>query len=51
MVKLIDFKLKKELREKLENSTSPIAIVIRTQLKSMELKKADDKAKLAAPGS
>ena len=48
MVKIIDFKLKKELREKLEKSTSPIAVVIRTQLKSMELKKADDKAKLAA---
>ncbi len=47
-VKLIDFKLKNELREKLEKSTSPIAVVIRTQLKSMELKKADDKAKLAA---
>jgi predicted transposase/invertase (TIGR01784 family) len=48
MVKLIDFNLKKELREKLEKSTSPIAVVIRTQLKSMELKKADDKTKLAA---
>ncbi len=48
MVKIIDFKLKKELREKLEKSTSPIAVVIRTQLKSMEVKKADDKTKLAA---
>jgi predicted transposase/invertase (TIGR01784 family) len=48
MVKLVDFKLKKELREKLEKSESPIAVVIRTQLKSMELKKADDKTKLAA---
>jgi predicted transposase/invertase (TIGR01784 family) len=48
MVKIIDFKLKKELQEKLEKSTSPIAVVIRTQLKSMELKKADDKTKLAA---
>jgi predicted transposase/invertase (TIGR01784 family) len=48
MVKIIDFKLKKELREKLDKSTSPIAVVIRTQLKSMEVKKADDKTKLAA---
>ncbi len=48
MVKLIDFKLKKEMKEKLEKSSSPIAVVIRTQLKSMELKKADGKTKLAA---
>jgi hypothetical protein len=47
MVKLLDFKLKKEPREKLEKFTSPIAVVIRTQLKSMELKKADDRTKLA----
>jgi predicted transposase/invertase (TIGR01784 family) len=46
MVKIIDFKLKKELREKLEESTSPIAVVIRTQLKSMEVKKADEKTRL-----
>ncbi len=40
MVKIIDFKLKKEMKEKLEKSSSPIAVVIRTQLKSMELKKS-----------
>jgi hypothetical protein len=41
IVKIIDYKLKKELREKLETSTNPMAMVVRAQLKSFEVKKAD----------
>jgi predicted transposase/invertase (TIGR01784 family) len=42
IVKVIDFKLKKELREKLEKSRNPMAMVVRAQLKSFEVKKEDD---------
>jgi hypothetical protein len=41
MVKIIDYKLKKELREKLETSTNPMSMVVKAQLKSHEVKKAD----------
>jgi len=45
IVKIIDFKLKKELKEKLETSTNPMALVIKAQLKSLEVNKADDNIK------
>jgi hypothetical protein len=45
IVKLIDYKNKKELKEKLETSTNPMTMVVKAQLKSYELKKADDKKK------
>jgi len=48
MVKILDFQLNQNLRDRLAKSTSPIALVIRTQLKSIELKKADDETKFAA---
>ncbi len=35
------YKLKKELREKLETSTNPMSMVVKAQLKSHEVKKAD----------
>jgi hypothetical protein len=38
-VKLIDYKNKKELQEKLEKSTNPLAIVVKVHLKSLEVKK------------
>ncbi len=45
MVKIIDFKNKKEFRDKLENTDNPMAMVVKAQLKSYELKKADDTKK------
>jgi predicted transposase/invertase (TIGR01784 family) len=45
IVKIIDFRLKKELREKLETSANPMALVVRAQLKSLEVNKADDNTK------
>ncbi|MGD2084652.1 MAG: hypothetical protein PVH61_00565 [Candidatus Aminicenantes bacterium] len=45
MVKVIDFKNKKELSEKLETSDNPMAMVVKAQLKRYELKKADNKKK------
>ncbi len=45
MVKIIDYKLKKELREKLETSTNPMSMVVKAQLKSHEVKKADNDTK------
>jgi hypothetical protein len=45
MVKIIDFKNKKELREKLETSGNPMAMVVKAQLKRYELKRADNKKK------
>jgi hypothetical protein len=45
IVKIIDYKLKKELREELETSTNPMAMVVRAQLKSFEVKKADEDTK------
>jgi predicted transposase/invertase (TIGR01784 family) len=48
IVKIIDFKLKKELREKLETSTNPMTMVVKAQLKSHEVKKSDAERKFAA---
>jgi len=45
MVKIIDYKNKKELQEKLETSVNPVALAVRTQLKSFEAKKGDNKKK------
>jgi hypothetical protein len=42
IVKIIDYKLKKELLEKLETTTNPIAMIVKAQLKSHEIKKADE---------
>jgi hypothetical protein len=47
MVKIIDFKNNRELREMLETTDNPMAMVVKAQLKSYELKKADDKRKSA----
>jgi predicted transposase YdaD len=40
MVKIIDYKWKKELSEILETSTNPMSMVVKAQLKSHEVKKA-----------
>jgi len=45
MVKIIDFKHKKELRELLETSDNPMAMIVKAQLKSYELKKAGNEQK------
>lgn len=45
LVKIIDYKYKKELQEKLEKSDNPMAMVVKAQLKSYELKKADNNKK------
>jgi hypothetical protein len=45
MVKIIDFKNKEELREKLETSDNPMAMVVKAQLKRYELEKADNNQK------
>jgi predicted transposase/invertase (TIGR01784 family) len=45
VVKLIDYKNNKELREKAESSINPMAMVVKAQLKNYELKRADDKKK------
>lgn len=42
IVKTIDYKLKEELIEKLETSDNPMALVVKAQLKSHEVKHADD---------
>ena len=47
IVKIIDFKLKKELHEKLETTTNPMAMIVKAQLKSHEVKKAEEKKKFA----
>ncbi len=46
IVKILDYKLKEELREKLENSTNPMALVVKAQLKSLEVNQADGNTKL-----
>jgi hypothetical protein len=46
IVKIIDFRLKKELRERLETSTNPMTLVVKAQLKSLEVNKANDNTKL-----
>ena len=45
VVKILDYKLNKELKEKLETSTNPMTMIVRAQLKSLEVKKADFKTK------
>ena len=45
LVKIIDYKNKKELREKLETSVNPMSLAVRAQLKSFEAKKGDNKKK------
>lgn len=42
IVKTIDYKLKEELITKLETSDNPMALVVKAQLKSHEVKHADD---------
>ena len=48
IVKIIDYKNKKELREKLETSDNPMAMVVKAQLRSQEIKKAGDNKKSTA---
>ena len=45
IVKIIDYQLKEELREKVETSINPMSLVVKAQLKSHEVKKADDNTK------
>lgn len=45
LVKIIDYKNKKELREKLESSTNPMATIVEAQLKSFEAKKGNNETK------
>jgi len=45
IVKIIDFKLKKDLREKLETAKNPMSMVVKAQLKSHEVKLADNDKK------
>jgi len=45
MVKILDYKLKPEMMEKLETSNNPMAIVVKAQLKNLEVKKADEDTK------
>ncbi len=45
LVKIIDYKNKKELREKLETSTNPMAMVVKVQLKNYEVKRSDSSKK------
>ncbi len=47
-VKLLDYKYNPELIAKLENSHSPMALVVKSQLKSLELKGADSEKKFEA---
>lgn len=45
IVKIIDYQLKDELKEKMETSDNPMSLVVKAQLKSHEVKKADDNTK------
>ena len=45
VVKILDYKLKKELREKLESTTNPMSMIVKAQLKSHEVKQADNDTK------
>jgi len=45
IVKIIDYQLKDELREKIESSGNPMSLVVKEQLKSHEVKKANDNTK------
>jgi predicted transposase/invertase (TIGR01784 family) len=48
MVKILDFKLKPEMKKKLEAVENPMSIVVKAQLKSLEVKKADEDTKFEA---
>jgi hypothetical protein len=48
IVKIMDFKWKKEHRERLEKATGPMALVIKAQIKSIELKKAGEDTRYEA---
>ena len=45
VVKILDYKLKKELKDKLETAANPMAMIVKAQLKSHEVKKADNDTK------
>ncbi|MGE5341351.1 MAG: hypothetical protein ACM3SY_07700 [Candidatus Omnitrophota bacterium] len=45
IVKILDYKLKDELRKKLETSTNPMAMVVKAQLKSLEVKRLDSESR------
>ncbi|MCP5103548.1 MAG: hypothetical protein GY950_09225 [bacterium] len=45
MVKILDYKLKKEMIKALETTDNPMAIVVKAQLKSLEVKKAAEDTK------
>ena len=45
VVKILDYKLNPELKEKLETSTNPMTMIVRAQLKSLEVKKAGNERK------
>ncbi len=45
MVKIIDYKNKPKLKKKLETSKNPMAMIVKAQLRSFELKKAGNKQK------
>ena len=45
IVKIIDYQIKKELIEKLESSTSPMAMVVKAQLRSFEAKRNNSNEK------
>ena len=48
IVKILDYKFDPVLSKKLETSDSPMAIVTKAQLKSLELKKSDEETKFEA---
>ena len=45
MVKILDYKLKPGMIKKLETTDNPMAIVVKAQLKNLEVKKADEDTK------
>ncbi|MCK5055960.1 MAG: hypothetical protein KAT34_04855 [Candidatus Aminicenantes bacterium] len=45
VVKILDYNVKKELRERLESTTNPMSMIVKAQLKSHEVKKADNDTK------
>ena len=45
IVKILDYKLKEKLKEKLEKSTNPMSMVVKAQLKSHEVQGSDNEKK------
>ena len=45
IVKIIDYRDKEELKKKLETSSNPMAMVVKAQLRCLDIKKADDQYK------